>query len=350
MSQGNAAATTADGSPADVDPVAVRGQLAELISGFLRTQAVAVVAELGVADLVGDEPVAVTELARRVGADPDALYRVLRLLASAGVFSEAAPGAFVRTPLSDGLRADAPHSIRHLARLFGSDAYRAGGGMLDAVRTGEPVARDVFGMPFFDHLAHDPDAADRFNRAMAGGAGARAAAALLHDWRAVSVVADIGGGTGGLLSAVLREHPHLRGVLFDLPHVAAAARPAIDEADLGDRCQVVGGDLFADPVPAADVHVLAQILHDWADPEAVAILRACRRSLAPGGRLLLVEQVVPDGDEPGFAKSLDLLMLVLLGGRERSAAQWRALLRDGGFELVQITPARGTCLIAAAPA
>ncbi len=335
---------------ADVDAVAIRGRLHELLGGFLRTQAVAVVAELGIADLVGDAPVPVEELAGRAGADPDALYRVLRLLAAYGVFAEAAPRAFVRTALSDGLREDAPLSIRHLARLFGSDAYRAAGGMLRAARTGAPVAADVFGTSFFEHLTRDAEAAERFNRAMAGGAAARAAAALEHAWQDAGVVADIGGGTGALLAAVLRAHPRLEGVVFDLPHVAAAAREALEEAGVADRCRIVAGDFFADVLPAADVHVLAQILHDWDDPEALKILRASRRSLAQDGRLLLVEQVVPDGPGPSFSKSLDLLMLVLLGGRERTAPEWRRLLHGGGFEVVRTTPAHGTHLIEARPA
>ena len=334
----------------ETDPATVRGQLQDLISGFLRTQAVAVVAELGVADLVGDEPVGVDELARRVGADPDALFRVLRLLAGAGVFAARPGRAFVRTPLSDGLRSDAPLSARHLARLFGTDGYRAAGELLRAVRTGGPVAEDVFGMAFFEHLARDAAAGERFNLAMAGGAAARAAAALAHPWHDVGVVADIGGGTGGLLSVVLEAHPHLRGIVFDLPHVVPAARRALDEAGLAGRCRVVGGSFLEDPLPAADVLVLAQILHDWPDPEAVAILRACRAALAPGGRLLVLEQVVADGDGPGFPAALDLLMLVLLGGRERSGEEWRALLAAGGFALVRITPARGTNLLEAAPA
>jgi SAM-dependent methyltransferase len=163
------------------------------------------------------------------------------------------------------------------------------------------------------------------------------------------VVVDVGGGTGGLLAAVLRAHPHLRGIVFDLPHVVPAAQRVLEDAGVAGRGRATGGDFFTDPVPAADVHVLAQILHDWPDREALAILRACRASLAPGGRLLVLEQVVPDEPGPSFAATLDLLMLVLLGGRERSAAEWEALLRGGGFGLVRITPAPGTNLIEAAP-
>ena len=329
--------------------VATRATLMDLLAGFLRTQAIGVAAHLGVADVVGDDPIGVDELAARVGADAGSLYRVLRLLASLGIFSEAAPRAFVRTPLSDGLRGDAALSARHAAMFWAGDAYRSGAGMLDAVRTGEPVAGQVFGMPFFDHLAQDPEASATFNRAMAGGAPARAAAALEHAWADRATVADIGGGDGSLLRTLLAAHPHLRGVVFDLPHVVAEAERATAAAGLADRLAATGGDFLADPLPAADVHILAQILHDWDDERAVEILRASRAALGDGGRLLVIEQVVAAGDERGFAKELDLLMLVLLGGRERSEDEWAALLSAGGFRLASITPAAGTCLIEAVP-
>ena len=171
-------------------------QLLEVLGGFLRTQSLHTVARLGVADLVGEEPVRVEELAARVDADPSALHRVMRLLASLGIFSEAESGAFVATPLSDGLREDHPASVRYMAMQQGSVAYLAAGEMLRAVQTGEPVAEAVLGMPLFEYLAADPAASDIFNRAMAGGAAGRAAAALGYDWSSVSIVADVGGGNG----------------------------------------------------------------------------------------------------------------------------------------------------------
>ena len=330
--------------------VATRAALAELLGGYMRTQAIAVVAHLGVADAVGDEPVGIDELAARAGADAPTLYRVLRLLASHGIFAEAAPRAFVRTRLSDGLRSDARLSARHTAMFWASEPYRVAGELLAVVRTGEPAAERVLGMPFFDHLAEDPAASDTFNRAMAGGAGARATAALEHDWAGHATVADIGGGDGSLLRVLLAAHPHLRGVVFDLPHVAAEAERAFAAAGLGGRATAVGGDFFADAVPPADVHVLAQILHDWDDDRAIAILRGSRAALAGHGRLLVIELIVPDGDDPSFAKELDLLILTLVGGRERSEPEWRALLRAGGFDLVSITPVAGTNLLEAVPA
>ena len=325
-------------------------QLLDVLGGFLRTQALLTVARLGVADIVGEEPVRVEDLAARVGADPGALHRVMRLLASLGIFSEAEPGAFVATPLSDGLRDDHPASVRYMAMQQGSPTYLAAGEMLRAVQTGEPVAEAVFGMSLFEHLAANPEASDIFNRAMAGGAGGRAAVALGYDWSAASVVADIGGGNGKLLTAVLDANAHLQGVVFDLPHVVADARALIEEAGLSDRCETAAGDFLTDALPRADVYILAQILHDWDDERAVAILRSCRRSIGDGGRLLVVEQVLPDGDEPSYGKLLDLIMLLLLGGKERTRSEWPALLQEGRFELVSITPGPLTNLIEASPA
>jgi hypothetical protein len=337
-------------SQSKTDPTAIRLQLLDILGGFLRTQAIATVARLGVADMVREEPVAVTEIAAQVGAEPPALHRVMRLLASNGIFSEVAPGAFVSTQLSEGLREDHPHSIRYLALQQGGPAYLAAGQMLECVRTGEPAAEKVLGRPLFEYLETNAEASEVFNRAMSVGARARFAMALEHDWSSASLVADIGGGNGSLLAGLLPAEQHLRGIVFDLPHVVAKARAVIEEAELSERCELIGGDFFADTLPGADVYVLAQILHDWDDERAVSILRNCRRSISDDGRLLILEQVLPEGDEPSNAKLLDLIMLTMLGGKERTEAEWDALLRAGGFALVDVTPGPAACALEAAPA
>jgi hypothetical protein len=332
------------------DPGAIRLELLDLVGGFLRTQAMATVARLGVADIVESAPLPIEQIAARVGADPSALHRVMRLLAMDGIFTEVRPGAFAATELSDGFRDDAPHSPRYLAMLHGGPSYQAAGRMLECVRTGEPAAQTVFGTPFFEYLATDPEASEIFNRAMASGARARLAAAREHDWSGASVVADIGGGNGALLSAVLAAQQHLRGIVFDLPHVVAEARPVIEAAGLAERCELVGGDFFEAALPGADTYLLAQILHDWDDERAAAILRNCRRSITDGGRLLVLELILPEGDQPSYAKVIDLIMLTLLGGRERTRAEWESLLREGGFELVGVTTNPAASLIECAPA
>jgi hypothetical protein len=338
---------------ADADPdgraeaAAVRAELTDMLFGFARTQALYVCTRLGLPDLVGADPVEVDELAARVSAHPSSLYRVLRYLASLGVFAEVAPRRFTGTRLSAGLREGAPLSLRYLVLMNGSELYRAWGDALYSVQTGKPAFEHVYGRQHFEYLAENPAAAEIFNRAMADSAAARAAALSGCDWAAEGTVADIGGGDGTLLTQLLLAHDQLQGVVFDLPHAGAGARSVIGKAGLADRCQFVAGDFFTDRLPPAGTYVLAQVLHDWADPDAAAILRNCRRSLPDEGRLVLLEAIMPAGPEPSPVKVLDLQMLVVPGGQERTEAGWRALLRGGGFELTRIAPGSGTNVIEA---
>ena len=219
-----------DANPqAGAQALAVRAELADLLYGFARTQALYVCVRLGLPDLVGDEPVEVGELAARVSAHPPSLYRLLRFLASLGIFAEVAPGRFAGTRLSAGLREDAPLSLRYLVLMNGSEMYRAWGGALYSVRTGESAFEHVYGMPHFEYLAGNPEAAGIFNRAMAGDAAARVAPLLARDWRATRAVADIGGGDGSLLARLLTANGQLHGVVFDLPHAADGARSVIGQ-------------------------------------------------------------------------------------------------------------------------
>lgn len=310
-----------------------RGQLWDLLAGFMRTQAVSAAVQLGVPDLVGAEPLDVEEIAERVGAHSPSLYRLLRALAADGIFTEVDPHRFASTPLSEALRADAPLTMRPHALMLGAEHYRAWEEALHSFRTGQPGFDRVYGRPFFDFLSGHPDAEANFARAMASGAALRAELLAAYDWRRHETVADIGGGNGTALAAILAAHHHLRGSLFDLPGVVAGAFEVLEAAGVADRCDVVAGNFFDDPLPAADVYVLAQILHDWNDERAVAILRNCRRSLG-SGVLLLAEGILPDGPEPDFGKLFDLHMLVLVGGKERTLGEWDALVAAGGFELL----------------
>lgn len=316
----------------------IREQLLDMLTGFMRTQALSTVAQLGVADVVSDAPRDVADIARRVGAHEPSLYRLLRFVASEGVFAEVEPGRFIETPLSNGLRSDAPMTARWLADAFGSEHYRAWSAALHAFVTGEPGFDQVYGRSFFDYLSDTPEASRSFDRAMASGAQSRAASLLSYDWTSVHRVADIGGGNGAALSIMLSSYPHLRGVLFDQPSVVDTAEARLSAAGVRDRCDIVGGDFFADALPSADVFVLSQILHNWNDERSGAILDNCRRSLTTSGRLILVEEILPHGPEPHFAKLLDLHMLVLLGGQERTETAWRTLLAGARFQLQEITP------------
>ena len=221
--------------------------------------------------------------------------------------------------------------------MLGSWMYRAWGEATHSFVTGEPAFDQVFGGRFFEYLAEHPDESNVFDLSMAAGAQGRAATLVDHDWSGVERVADIGGGNGAALAIILSSHPHLRGVLFDLPTVVEAADDVLRAAGVRDRCDVVAGDFFTDPLPPADAYVLSQILHDWDDERAGAILRNCRRTISDDGRMLLVERVVPDGPEPSFSKLIDLHMLILVGGKERTAAEWRELLAAERFDLRGIT-------------
>jgi hypothetical protein len=314
-----------------------RAELFRLASGFMVTQALGVAVRLGLAELVRERPRSAAELAAAAGADPDAITRLLRALASVGVFADD-EGTVRHTPLSELLLHDAPASFAGQALILSGYQYRAWAEALEAFRTGEPAFSQVHGAPHFDWLAEHPVESAQFNEAMRGQSVLRRAPLLDRDWSDVSSVVDVGGGTGATLIALLREQPQLQGTVLDLPHVADEAREAIGAAGLSDRCRFVAGSFF-DAVPAgADVYVLSAILHDWADEPSRRILRTLRTAMRRDSLLLLLESVIAPGNDPDNAKLLDLHMLVALGGRERTEVQWRTLLADGGFELVSARP------------
>lgn len=297
----------------------------DILRGALTTRALALVADLRVAAALDAGPRPVEDLAREVGADPDTLRRLLRALASDGVFVEEEPGIFRNNEASEVLhRGDGWNDFAH---LFGGSWLRAVG-ELDATSR-QPAFQRLYGSEFWAWLAEHPDERAAFDRAMLEGWERRAERLAALDWRGDEVVVDVGGGNGSLLVELLRRQPGLRGIVFDLPETNR------DEAALGDRTEFVEGDFF-ERVPLGDVYVLATILHDWNDERAAAILRTIRAAAPSDARLLVLDSVVPAGNEPHGAKWLDLLMLTLFGGRERDETEWRALLAAGGFEPVRI--------------
>ena len=317
-------------------PAAMMG----LITGYWVSQAVGVVAQLGVADQLGSGPRSSDELAQAVHADPQALYRVLRLLASLDVFAEVAPRTFALTPLGETLRSDAPGSVRNFAITETAPGHwRPWGRLHDSVRTGRPMTREALGMELFDWYAQNPEEAGFFNAAM-GNLSALAADELVrvYDVSAARTVVDVGGAHGVLLTAVLRANPAARGILFDLPHVIATAADAVAAEGLSERCELVSGDFFEAVPEGANLHLLKQIVHDWDDAQATRLLRNCHRALGPAGKLLLVEMVIPEDNQPSPAQAMDLNMLVLLGGRERTEEEYRSLLQEAGFRLEQVIP------------
>ncbi|MBA2385167.1 MAG: methyltransferase [Actinobacteria bacterium] len=296
------------------------------------TQAIAAMARGGVADAVAERPRTVPELAATTGLDEDAFRRVLRALAALGIFRVDDDGLVSNTPSSEYLRSDVGGSVRWIAQSFAGDHYRVWEYAAEAFEQGGAVAERALGESYFDWLAHHPAEAEIFNRAMAAGSAVRFEALVERAW-SDELVVDIGGGTGGLLAALLGRHTGLRGIVVDLPHSAAAAEARLAEAGIADRCTFVSGDFFAEVPAGGDVYVLSQILHDWDDEAATRILRTCRAAAEPSSGLLILDAVLPEGDGAHLAKLLDLHMLVLHGGRERTEAEWRVLLRAGGFEL-----------------
>lgn len=302
----------------------MEGDLWQLFWGALVTRLLAITADLGIADALADGPRPVDELAREVGADPDALLRTLRALASEGVFAEEAPGVYRNTEASEGLRRGTRwHDFAH---LFGGVWHRALG---ELTATGDPTFERIHGTDFWSWLAERPDERGAFDRAMSGSWEWKVDRVASAEWRGDELVVDVGGGNGALLVELLRRRPGLRGIVFDLPETTR------DEAAFGDQIEFVAGSFF-ERVPPGDVYVLSTILHDWDDERAGQILRTIRAAARDGARLLVVDAVVPAGNEPHGAKFLDLLMLALFGARERDEAQWRALLEANGFEPVRI--------------
>lgn len=322
---------------AEKPPEPARATLLRIGFGFAAAQSLSVVAELGIADLLAAGPQTIEALATATRTDPGALRRVMRLLAAQGIFAEEESGCFAQTQLSDALRADAPGSPRDFLRMIGREPFLAWGRLLDAVRTGRPSFELVFGAPRFDWLGQNPEAAALFQAAMvclSDDVVEPVAAAYPFD--ELCLVVDVGGGHGSLLSAILARHRGVHGILFDLPGGIASA-----EAGLGGplpRCRLVAGDFFESVPEGADGYVLKKVLHDWSDDDAVRILANCRRAMAPGGRVLVVETPVPPGNAPDPIKVMDVNMLVVTGGRERTVEEFAALFERAGLKAGRVVP------------
>jgi hypothetical protein len=275
----------------------------------------------------------------------------MRALASVGVFTEVSPGRFGLTPLADLIRTDAPGSMRSLAMLYAGEHYRAWEDLLHSVRTGAPAFEQRFRMPYFTYLAGNPGANAIFNDAMTGWSNQVASGvAESYDFTPFGKIVDVGGGYGALLASILAKVPGARGVLFDQPHVVSGAAPLLESAGVAGRCDLVGGDFFTAVPGGGDAYILAQILHDWDDEHCHMILRRIREVIPRNGRLLVVELVVPPGDAPALAKWLDVHMLVLLAGRERTREEYAELFASAGFSLGDVvSTVPGPSIIEAIP-
>jgi len=306
-----------------------------MINGFRFTQAVYVMAKLGLADKLAGGPLTAPELASAVKADPRNLARVLRLAAYAGLVDEAPGGRFKLTELGEPLRGEVADTVRPWAIMLGEESYRSWGDLLHSVKTGESAFDHVYGRQFFDYLAQNPDSQATFDGAMAVGTRELFGRPLAeaYDFSKVRRIVDVGGGNGSVSAAILQFHPHLEAVIYDQPQVLPAADAYLARQGVRDRCQLVEGNFFESIPEGGDAYLLSNIVHDWEDDRALRILRNSRHAMQPSARLLLLEMVMPPHGQPSRAALYDVNMMVLLHGQERTEDEYRRLLAAADFEL-----------------
>ena len=324
----------------DLPPAA---ELLRLTSAGWVAQAISVAARLRLADMVTDGAKGVDELAAHTQTHGPSLFRLMRALASVGIFADEADGRFALTPPASPLRSDAPGSVRAMCAMRGERWFwDTWGELLHSVTTGELAFEHVHGQELFAFLQQDAAAMSLFAEAMSSLSGTETAAILAaYDFSAGGTVVDVGGGHGTFLAAILHANTGVHCVLVDLPATVTSAHGVLEAAGVADRCKVIAGDFF-DTVPeGGDLYVLKSVIHDWDDDRAAAILGNCRRAMGDSGKLLLIERVIPAANQPSIAKWMDLNMLVATGGRERTEAEYHCLYTQAGFELsrVQATPA-----------
>jgi hypothetical protein len=318
-------------------------RLLRIAEGFSPARAVQLAAELGVADLLVDGPRTAEQLATATETHEGALYRLMRALAAVGLFTEVEHGRFGLTSLGELLREDHPQSLKFWVVFQGmfNGVYADS---MHSIRTGEATVPEVFGRPLFDYLDEHPQHAAVFQAAM--GQHSRVTGAALvdaYDFGAARLLVDLGGGDGSFLGTVLSAHTHMTGIVFDQPYAADAARKQIAASGLGDRCSFLGGDFLRDVPPGADVYMLKGVVHNWPDDQALMLLRNCRRAMeARDSRLLLIEWVVPPGDAFHPSKFIDLSMLMVYGGRERTEEEYVELLARADLRIDRIAGTAST--------
>ena len=312
----------------------------QIISGFWISRSVYVIGKLGIPDLLQTGPKTAEELAAVTNTDAHSLFRILRALVSVGVLKSAEGGRFAQTPLSETLVTDAPGSLRWFAiSELGQEHYPAWGNLMHSVKTGEIAFDNFFGVDVWKYFQQNPEDAAVFNNSMSNmTAAVNDALTSLYDFSQFGKIVDVGGGHGGLITAILQKNPEVKGVLFDAPQVIEGARPKLEAAGLAQRCETVAGDFFKSVPAGGDAYVMKWIIHDWDDEKSITILRNCRSRMRANGRLILVDCVVPESDEPHFSKFIDLNMLVMTGGKERTAKEFEQLLNAAGFRLLRIIP------------
>jgi len=330
------------------DPVQ---HLFQIATGYVPASALYVVVHAGIPDLLASGPRTTADLAGATGSNEDALYRLMRLLASLGIFVEVAPRTFGLTPPSELLQKAHPRSIRDMMVFISDPFHLKVYADLDAsLETGRPAGEKTVGMPVFEYFAKNKEYSDTFNRAMTNLSEVVVPAALdAYDFSPIGTLVDVAGGHGELLMSILRAHPKMRGVLMDLPHVVEGTKPRVANAGLADRLQAIGGDFFKAVPAGGDAYIMKHIIHDWDDERARLILKNIHAAMgAKGGKVILLEGVIAPGSAPSLGKVMDIEMLALPGGRERNEEEFRALFGGAGFELKSITPTKSPiCVIEA---
>ena len=311
-----------------------RQELFRIISGCKLTQALYVAAKLGVADQLAPGPMSADELAKKVDANPKTLLRLMRHLTALGIFTQNESKKFGLTPLGELLRDDHPESMRYSAIYSGEENYKATGDLLHTVRTGETAFNHLYGKGHFDWLADHPEESSTFNNAMAQSLRRLKNPLESYDYSGKNLIVDVGGGRGDLITSIIQANPGLKGILFDLPQGSSKAQSQLKAKGVADRCRIVPGSFFDSVPEGGDVYVLSRILHDWPDDKAATILANCRKAIKEDGTLLIRDNVLTDRDEIG--SQLDVTMMIMTGGEERTESEWSNLLRTAGFTLTKV--------------
>lgn len=316
--------------------------LVEMIFGTWISQSIYVAASLGIADLLKDDAKNIDELAQLTDAKESNLYRVLRTLASVGIFTETAPRTFALTKMGKYLRSDVPGSLRSVSMMLSDDwHWRSWGEILHVVKTGQPALEHIYQVKnTFEYLKENPQSEKIYNDAMTGWSkNIHTAVVEAYDFSSITNIVDIAGGQGMLISSILKVNPQMRGILFDRENVVSGAKNLLQEAKVNDRCEVIGGDFFVSVPSGGDAYIMSHIIHDWGDEDCIKMLKKIRQVILDNGKLLVVDMVVPANDTPHLSKWMDIdVMIMYHQGRERTEAEFRDLFQASGFQLTRIIP------------
>jgi hypothetical protein len=320
--------------------VAASQHVFKIATGYIASTALYAAVKLSIPDHLTAGPQAAADLARKTGANEDAIYRILRLLSSVGIFEEVATRRFANNLASETLRTGDSASVYHMTLWMTNPFhFRVYADAMHSVTTGQPAVEKTLGMPVFDYFPRDPELSEIFNNAMTAFSAFVIPAALqAYDFSGVGVLVDVAGGHGQVLTSILQRYPAMRGILCDLDHVIAGAVPRIAQAGVADRCEARVCDIFQAVPAGGDAYIMKHIIHDWDDERATTILQNIRKAMKPGGRVILLESVLQSANQPDFGKLIDLEMLLMPGGRERTEEEFRALFARAGYRMTHVVP------------